>query len=398
MRIVLIHQHDPAVRYVDGIGTFLRTFIQYAPPEFDLSLIGVTGDPQRFPLRRWQTLESDGRSYRFFPLLVSDTTRRRKIPLSLRFTHLLWHCRHSIDFRNAILEFHRIEPALALQALSNPKVLFLHSHSADLRNPLSEVAWSRFPGLYFSLERKLISRMRRIYIVREDAVTHYQNQYPALAERIYFLPTWVDGNVFSALPEPERLLWKERLAHEQGFNPADRLLLFAGRFEGQKDPLLLLEAFRHLNGNFNQTVLVLMGAGALEKNLRTRIQNQGLASRVRILGPQSQRDLAKWMNAADCLCLSSAFEGMPRVVVEALSCGLPVVGTDVGETKRLIASPAVGRLVKERTPEVFSRAIEDLFKQPRDSEACQRQVSSFTAEKILSPVYDFYRELNRRPQ
>lgn len=179
-----------------------------------------------------------------------------------------------------------------------------------------------------------------------------------------------------------------------GVDPRSRWLLFAGRFEGQKDPRLLLEAFRRLNGTGGQTVLILIGTGRLEASMRVLIQQQGLSPIVRMLPPQPQPQLARWMNAADCLVLSSAFEGMPRVVVEALGCGLPVVSTDVGEARRLVQNSVTGRLVGDRTPEAFAAGIAEVLRQPPDREACRRQIAPFTARKVLAPVYAAYRELD----
>jgi glycosyltransferase involved in cell wall biosynthesis len=72
---------------------------------------------------------------------------------------------------------------------------------------------------------------------------------------------------------------------------------------------------------------------------------------------------------------------------------LPVVSTDVGETRRLIGESLAGRLVKDRDPEAFRSAIEDLLKEPPNRGICQRQVSSFQAGKVLETVYHDYRAL-----
>lgn len=395
-RVLVIHQHDPAVDHVGGIATFINSFIKNAPSDFEVKLIGTTSDPRRRPVGRWDRLNLGKREFDFLPLVAGDPRKRTRVPLSLKLTLALWRHRRSIPFQDAILKFHRIEPTLALRNLTNPKVLFMHGHMKDLYNPQTEITWGRFPWLYFRLEQRLIGAMDHIYLIREDAVSFYRERHPAIQDRFSFLPTWVDETVFSKLPEEERQSLREKLTRQAGVDPNSRLLLFVGRFEGQKDPFLLLEAFRRLNGALYSTTLILIGTGTLEGSLRAYIERENLGDRVRILGPQPQVEVSRWMNVADCLCLSSAFEGMPMVAVEALYCGLPVVSTDVGETKRLIQHPAIGRLVKERTPETFSAALFDLLRQKKpDREACQRQAAAYTAGKILEPVYEYFRLLGR---
>lgn len=394
MRVVMIHQHDPSVSHVGGIQTFLDTFVKYSPEDFEIFLAGVTTDEKRNPVGKRKRLEVGGREFDFFPIVAAHPNRRGLIPLSVRLTAGVQRFRREIPWDGSVVELHRVEPALALGGVKQPKALFLHVHPQDLRNPKTEVVWGKFPDAYDWLEARLIRQMSRVYIVREDAVPVYKRKYPALADRVEFLPTWVDEEVFVSLPEERRAEEKRRLAPSAGLDPSRKWLLFVGRFEGQKDPMYLLESFRALNGSTPPSQLVLIGEGSMEGQIRAAVARFGLQERVRIVPPVGQADLARWMNSADCLVLSSAFEGMPRVVVESLHCGLPVVSTDVGETRRLIGDSAGGRLVHGRTPEEFRGALAGLLSGPPTREACRRQAAPFTARAILEPVYSAYRRLS----
>lgn len=394
IRVIIIHQHDPGIAHVGGIGTFINTFIKFAPKDFDVSVVGVSADPTARPVGQWQRILVEGRSCDFLPIVAAHPNHRGMVPLSLRFTWALRRYRRHIDVEDAVLELHRIEPALALRDLDERKVLFLHAHPQDLRNPQTEVIWRRFPRLYFWLERRLMDAMARIYIVREDAVDWYRARYPTRADRFAFLPTWVDEEVFVSLSEADRLVQKQRLARAYGFDPSHRLLLFVGRFEGQKDPLLLLEAFRRLNGLMQETRLVMIGEGSLEPRIRAFVADHELTQLIRLIGPQPQSELARWMNVADCLVLSSAFEGMPRVVVESLQCGLPVVATEVGEVPRLVRTEQAGQLVCERTPEALGAALARVLRATPNRDACRQQVAAYSAQQILKHVYGAYRALD----
>jgi glycosyltransferase involved in cell wall biosynthesis len=392
-RVILFHQHDPGVHHVGGIGTFLDTFIKHAPSDFDVQMVGVSADAQARPVGQWQTVQVGGRPCPFLPVVAAHPSFRGTIPVSVRFTAGLMKYRRLIDLDGAVLDVHRIEPLAAFAGCRNPKVLVLHAHTQDLYNPMTEVIWKQVPWLYFQIERALIRDMDQIYIVREDAVAWYRQRYPTLADRIEFLPTWVDEETFSSLPEDRRRQTRAALAQAHGFDPAARLLLFIGRFEGQKDPIMLLESFTRLNGHAGASHLVMIGEGSLEPQIRGYIERNQLGGRVRLLAGRSQTEIAQWMNAADCLCLSSAFEGMPRVVVEALGCGLPVVTTAVGEAPRLLQSSRAGRLVEFRTPEAMAAGIGSLLRQTPDRQACLTAIQPFTATKILEGVYRRYAEL-----
>jgi glycosyltransferase involved in cell wall biosynthesis len=395
LKLVLIHQHDPTIPHVAGIGTFINTFIRNAPDDLEIQLLGVTDQADRFPVGQWHSLSLGGKAFRFFPMLNSNPVHVPLFPLSFRILWSLYRYRKKFDLQGAIIESHRIEPVLGFLWDKNPKVCFLHGHNMkDFYNPQTEVRWGKFPWLYFGLEKWLLPKFDHIYIVREDAIADYQEKYQDKADDISFLPTWVDEEVFSALDEEEIAVLKQRLIKDHAIT-SPHLFLFVGRFEGQKDPFRLLQAFKKIRENKVDAALVLIGEGSLKAGMQAFVTNNELDACVRFLPPMSQQEIGEWMNVADALCLSSAFEGMPRVVVESLYCGLPVVSTAVGESWRLIGDEKGGRLVTEPGVEAFADAMTDLLDNPPSRESCRQQVEAFTAKKVLAPVYQYYRNLLR---
>ncbi len=394
IRVVMVHQYDPSTTtHVGGIEVVINTFVKYAPADIEPRLIGITSDERAHPVGRWQPITIAGRDVQFLPIVAAQPGRTRGVPLSVRLTWALARAHKAMDLRDTVLTFHRIEPTLAIQRAAAPVVLFLHAHSNDLYNPMTEITWGRFPWLYQWLERRLIQRPAQIFIVREDAAADYRARYPSVASRIQFLPTWVDEELFVSWPEPQRQAARAQLAHRHGLDPSHRWVLFIGRFEGQKDPLLLLDAVRRLNGLQGSTQLVMIGRGTLEPQIKAFIGEHELGGMVRLVGPQPQAELVRWLNAGDCLCLSSAFEGMPLVVLEALQCGVPVVSTATGQTPRILREPA-GVVVQERTAEALGRGLTALLDRRPDRAACQQLASPYTARKALERVYAAYRDVH----
>jgi len=395
MKLIMIHQHDPTVHHVGGIGTFIDSFIRNAPEDIEIQMLGVTAQPERFPVGHWHSLAIGQKRFNFFPLVAADPAKITLLPLSVRMVYALQQYRKKINIQNAILEFHRIEPMLAFYRDRNHKMLFLHGHNMrDFHNKKTEVRWGKFPWLYFCLEKKLIPKAKHVYIVREDATRDYQKQYPTKKNEISFLPTWVDETVFYPLDKEKKRALSKRLKTILRLPSSSPTFLYVGRYEGQKDPLRLLSAFKLVRSRYPNAILILIGEGSLKRKMEIYIQQHDLSEAVRFLPPLSQQDVGQWMNAVDALCLSSAFEGMPRVVVEALHCGLPVISTAVGETRRLIGDSQGGRLVTEEGAEAFSEAMMDLIENPPSADACRNQVVAFTARKILEPVYENYRGLS----
>jgi len=393
-RVVVVHQYDPTVSAaVGGVEVFINTFVKYAPQDIEMRMVGIASDAHAHPVGRWQSISVGGRRVEFFPLLAAQPGRSPGLPLSAKFTWALMRSRRELGLEDAILTFHRIEPTLPVRNFAGRTVLFLHAHSKDLDNPTTEVTWSKAPGVYRWLEARLIAGVARIFVVREDAAADYRARYAKLASRIEFLPTSVDDAVFQAWDDPKREATRRSLAARYGLDATRPWVLFVGRFEAAKDPLLALEAMRHMAGAGRRAQLVMIGRGTLEPRIRAYIDEHRLGECARLLGPQPQSELASWLNAGDCLCMSSAFEGMPLAMLEALQCGLRVVSTAAGGESPRILRAGAGLLVPERSAPALARGIDEVLSRAPDRGACQTAAAPYAARTALAALYAKYREI-----
>jgi glycosyltransferase involved in cell wall biosynthesis len=153
----------------------------------------------------------------------------------------------------------------------------------------------------------------------------YLEHYGVPAERIHFVPRFVDNDFFrerSSLDAHERAAVRARF----GATPSDRVVLFVGRFLDWKRPLDLLQAAAASQRCAN-TVVVFAGAGPLEPEIRSTGARLGV--RMALLGFQNQSHLPAVYGASDVLVLpSSAEETWGLVANEAMACGLPVIASD----------------------------------------------------------------------
>jgi glycosyltransferase involved in cell wall biosynthesis len=101
---------------------------------------------------------------------------------------------------------------------------------------------------------------------------------------------------------------------------------------------------------------VMIGSGPMHNRLVTMAAAYGLGDRVTFTGSLSHADVAAWMRKADLLLLTSGSEGMPNVVLEALSCGTPVVTTAVGDVKDFVKNGINGFVVHDDDGHALARA------------------------------------------
>ncbi len=146
------------------------------------------------------------------------------------------------------------------------------------------------------------------------------------------------------------------------------IILFVGNFLPIKGLLLTIESFNTLVKKYrlNNPLLILIGSGPLYKKLKQKALSLGIANNIIFAGTKTPQDIATYMQSADALCLTSINEGVPNVVLEALSTGLPVVTTRVGGIPEIITDDNLGKMITERSPELIADSIYQVINNPPD--------------------------------
>jgi glycosyltransferase involved in cell wall biosynthesis len=390
VRSVIVLPADPEALRIGGIASFVRSFARFAPDDFELSFVGVSAER---PLRAWTDVELEGRRMRLFPVVRADTARRARVPLALRFSLALVRHGRPGGLEGSVLQFHRPGTDLAFRRAAAARVRFVHLATRDLTQAGSESRWRRLGSLLGRVERDSLGRMDRTYVVNADATRAYRERWPELADRIEFLPNFFDDTIFAPMPDDRRTrLRSETLASLD--LPADaRLVLFCGRLDGQKDPLLLVDALGELRIRRADVALAIVGDGALADEVAARTRERGLAAAIRQLGTQPRSRVSELMNASDLLLLTSRFETGPTVGYEALATGLPVVTTAVGEVARIVRDSGAGRVVTDRSASTLASAMNELLDADRADLGARARAASapFAARAVLEPVYRWHR-------
>jgi len=125
-----------------------------------------------------------------------------------------------------------------------------------------------------------------------------------------------------------------------GLAPDSFVIGTVARLDPVKDQQTLVRAFASvLTG---KSVLMIIGSGPEESNLRKLTHDLGIADRVYLMG--ERKDVPKVLQAMDLFVLPSVAEGISNTILEAMSCGLPVVATKVGGNEELVAHGKTGTL------------------------------------------------------
>lgn len=132
-------------------------------------------------------------------------------------------------------------------------------------------------------------------------------------------------------------------------------IISVGRFNEQKDYPNLIHAFSILKSQSNSNIkLTIVGDGELRPQIEALIKELKLDEDITLLGRRS--DIPELLNAADIFVLSSRFEGLPTVVIEAMACECYVVATDCGGSAEILGD--TGQLVPIEDSQVLATALQ----------------------------------------
>lgn len=203
------------------------------------------------------------------------------------------------------------------------------------------------------------------------------------------IPSGIDVGRFSQ--PAARHEW--RRAH--GFAAEDGLVVSVARFEPQKNPLGLVEAFAAALPDQPQWRLLLSGDGSLREAACAVAARCGIAARVHFLGVRA--DVPELLAACDIFALASHWEGYPMSVMEAMAAGLPVVATAVGGLPELVEPGVTGLLTPPGDLRRFSDALAALAGDPvRRGEFARRarlSAARFSLTKMIESYAGLFEQL-----
>jgi len=160
--------------------------------------------------------------------------------------------------------------------------------------------------------------------------------------------------------------------------------LYVGRLRIRKGVEVLLHALRQLPEESFNPRLVIVGEGEHRKTLEGVTAELKLEERVVFVGKRSKSEIAQLMSSASALVVPSLYEGMPLVILEAMSYGLPVVASRVSGIPEVVRHGETGWLVDPEDVDSLARALEAVV---AESDEAQRrgQAGRLLVETAANP-------------
>ena len=304
----------PVGGQVTSIKNFLR-FLAEAYPERceDVLLAGVSCDPAE--VGRIQKIETAGGCFSFLAVVRAEADLGNvKKSLRLEYMKGLWKYRHLIaPGKEDVNYIHTPEAFAAVRLMRPGAVCYVFSHGTYLNMYKRVRFFKKAPlirQLFQGFLMQVIRRSTAVFALDRETM----EDYAAYNSRVIHV-----GNSIVCHP------WKERPLPGKPVR-----LLYAGRLSAVKNVGPIIEA---AVGWEKDCTLDILGDGEEREMLEEKAHG---SERIRFRGAVTPDEVQKVMGEADMLVMNSTFEGIPMIILEAISTGLPVVTTDVGGIKEVL--------------------------------------------------------------
>lgn len=277
--------------------------------------------------------------------------------------------------------FFRNIPYIVLSKMLSDGKIVLHIHGGEF-----DIFFKNSPQISKKVIRSVINSADLILVTSESWIPIIQG-IGGKADNIYSIPNAYSAKYFFPMDIPQARD-KLTLPHQK------KIILTVGALEEWKGHKYLIECVKIITKQRKDILLIIIGSGSLEGDLKCLVSQYCLESYIIIIeGNKTPEELNLYMNASDFFVLPSLHEGNPTVMFEALGCGKPFVGTRVGGVPEVITSNTYGLLVEPANPEALAEKILVALDREWDREAILAYSEQYTWENIAKETMSVYKEV-----
>jgi len=259
------------------------------------------------------------------------------------------------------------------------KPLVITAHGSDVHS-------LPFKNKYYLKMVKYILRQANWIITTSHSNSKILQSLGASSNKLSIIPNGYDPNLFKLIPVAEARR-KLRLPLNK------KILVSVGNLNHVKGSTYLIEAMHLISKKRNDVILIIVGSGPLEKELKRKILSHGLEENVFLAGRKMHHEIPLWMNAATLFVLPSLAEGFPTVVPESMACGKPVIGTHVGGVPEAISHQQLGILVNPGDSEALASSILEALDKEWNTEFILRHAKRYSWNNLGKQILKVYQEV-----
>ncbi len=355
MKVSLIGQYSPSAKEIGGIQIFNKNLYDEMKKLVETKFYGYGIKGVKFDDEYFISIADSANEMRGALFMLN---------LFLKGPFLKIH-------KKDIIHVQRPDHVIPFFFKKNKIVLTLHgAHIKNVKLNKGKLAY-----LFYKMLQNIAFRRANLIIpVSKDTEDYFKETTSLLDNKTVIIPPGV-SKIFRPL---DKASLKEKYKIKE-----KHTLVYVGRIDPEKNVVLIAE---NLKGE--DICLLIAGIGSEQHKIESLAKKH---ENIRYLGKVPNENLAEIYNLADALVMLSEYEGMPTVVLESLTCGVPVITTDVGDVSKAIKDGITGYIA---TKENFKEKVLQLLNEDKSyKEDCIKMSKEYSWENVANKLYDAYKNM-----
>lgn len=239
---------------------------------------------------------------------------------------------------------------------------------------------------YYNIVNRVLNNADEIITVSKNQKDIMIKKFDIPSAKIFVIPNGFDQKLFHSLN-------KNSIRRKLSLPLDKKILLTVGNLKPVKGQKYLVKAAKKVIKKNKDLLFIVIGDGPERDNLNKEIIRSNLKDNFILAGAKPYSEIPSWINACDVFVIPSLNEAGPSVLLEALACGKPVIGTKVGIIPEIIPKDNLGLVVPPGDADALVDGILKMLNTSWDENYIQNCVKKYTWDNVVTQILKVYNKV-----
>lgn len=291
--------------------------------------------------------------------------------------------------QNRLISIHRWEQLIPFINSKKYAPIVLTIHGSGEFIPIAYRNRWDLKLFHYCMEKWALKYADKIILISQQAFQFYKIHYPKYSYKFLYIPTFVSNKIFNPTPKQDALKQLDMPLIDKP------IFLYVGRLVPEKNIIQMIVLFHHYIQKYGESYFWIAGDGPDKNRIISTIEKYNLKYHVRLWGNIPHDKLIYFYNCGSIIFLLSEFEGTPLTLLESQACGIPCIGTPVGELQYIIKNDINGYLIRPESnlEDIIAKMHHIIIHNQEFKNNTLQSIEPYFAERVIPAIIKTYQSI-----